>query len=158
MRLRTSRRRRTQSPCTVTVASELGLFLQPYSVHTSKRTKHVFSFLVQFHKIFCDSYFDGSFRDIYRPIFTTHCETVTKKQGRVYKRDTSWMQRTFDGSLFQTTTRAPLTEAFIRAPVTEAFISGSLVRSTMRRSLELSVSTHHVCDCCAYEPQTVTND
>ena len=64
MRLRTSRRRRTTLQCTVTVASELGLFMQPYNVQTSKGTKHVFSVLVQCHKVLCDSYFDGSFRDI----------------------------------------------------------------------------------------------
>ena len=64
MRLRTSRRRRKKLPCTVTVASKLGLFMQPYGVETSKRTKHVFSFLAQCHKVFCDIYFDGSFRDI----------------------------------------------------------------------------------------------
>ena len=39
------------------------------------KTKHVFSFLVQCHKVFCDSYFDGSFRDIGH----THCTMVMKK-------------------------------------------------------------------------------
>ena len=107
MRLRTSRRRRTKSPCTVTVASE------HYSVQTSKRTKNVFSFLVQCHTVFCNSYIGGSFIGLYT------LYNGNEKQGEP-KRDPSRMQRTFDGRLFQTTTPAP---------VTEAFMSGSLVRA-----------------------------
>ena len=87
VRLQISRRRYCYCYC----SKRLGLFMQPHSVHTSKSTKRVF---FVFHKVSCDIYFDGLFRDI--GLYINHTHDGNEKQGEP-ERDRSRMQQTFDG-------------------------------------------------------------
>ena len=140
IRLWISRRRRTKSPCRLLllllycyVASRLGLFMQPNIAFKLQQVPNMFySIIVQCHKVSCKIY---SMAYFVASAYFHHTHDGNEVLGEP-ERDRSRIQRTFerfDGRLFQTTPPAPVTEAFI--------ISGCLVHSTMRCSLELSVST-----------------
>ena len=118
---------------TVTEASRRSLFMQPNIAFKLQQVPNIFfSIIVQCHKVSCNVF---SMAYFVTSAYIHHTHDGNEMLGKP-ERDRSRMQRTCDGRLFQTTTPAPETEAFK--------ISGCLVHSTMRCSLELSVSTHKI--------------
>ena len=130
MLLRTSRRRRTKSPCmytvTATVASRPGLYLRSLIQRSNLKKYQICSFVQR-------SMPQGLLRQLFWWLISWHRSIFTKDDielakssslcirhthdGNENRRSLSGteaeLQRTFAGQLFQTTTPAPITEAFV---------------------------------------------
>ena len=125
VRLQISRRRRTKLPCTVTATVAIGsAFLCSLIVFILQKVPNVFfSFIVQCHKVSCDIYFDGLFRDI--GLYFHHARDGNEKQGEPERGRSRMQQRSMANSCFKRL-RQHRNQRLSKV--------ASLVRSTMRRS------------------------